>query len=527
MRGKYTGAGFSLLFLLFLLVPAASASDVAIGLRSVSKTRLEPGEQVSYQYYYRRGGPFEEIRVIHAMPAGARLLSWNDPHWACAQGAGAVTCSRNRYLFNDPDTLTLTIAAPDDPAGLVFAGTARIESEEPDPSTLDNEARWTMTVYHTFTVTTPDDFGAGSLRDALERANAECDGKLPCKVRFAEPMRIAPQSPLPRFTACDTVIDGGGYDGTTRNRSFDQPRRVEISGEDVGSGSGLVVASSCGDSFRSGPTIQGLAIHSFPENGINVEDPAHPDVLIVGCSVGTDATGTVAKPNGLRGISVAAPRAATTIQDCLVAGNARSGVALWSAGSVDLMGNLIGVRFGGVPLPNGGSGVFVNGGWVRSRHNAIEYNRDFGIAVGPGARHFVSEQDYIVLNGGIAIDWGLDGPTSTDSAGRMPPVPILLDAFYNPPRGRTVVRGILPVDATTPRDFYALRIYASADDYQGGVALLPYRPLGRAVGQPIEFQLELFGDYAGQVLTANTLRYPQADFGPDDSSEFSAGIRVR
>src|SRR6266850_5381631 len=79
-----------------------------------------------------------------------------------------------------------------------------------------------------------------------------------------------------------------------------------------------------------------------------------------------------------------------------------------------------------------------------SSADLLQYNREFGVAVGPAAQHYYAVGDYIVFNGGLAIDWGLDGPTAQDGGGRMPPVPRLLDAYYDPARNETVVAGVLP-----------------------------------------------------------------------------------
>ena len=60
--------------------------------------------------------------------------------------------------------------------------------------------------------------------------------------------------------ACDTLVDGGGFRADTRNRSFDVLRRVELSGENVSSGTGLVIASHCehGGGYLLG--LRGLAV---------------------------------------------------------------------------------------------------------------------------------------------------------------------------------------------------------------------------------------------------------------------------
>jgi hypothetical protein len=530
MRAKYTVA-FTLLLLL-AAVSAYATADLLLVLNPAPDERVDPGALVTYRFLVVNHGPDPaDVRLIHPLPPGGHFVAVNNPRWSCGETGGAVVCLRRIQftgLFDD-SYVNLTIVAPDDPAGVRFTGTTRLESDQTDPYPSDLSVTVKMVVYRTFTVTTPEDFGGGSLRDAIERSNDGCRGELPCKIRFAQPMRIAPRAPLPPVAGCDLLIEGGPYEPATRNRSFDVPRRVEISGRELTRGSGFTITAECAEpAFHRGPTLRALAIHSFPDNGIEVAAPAASSVTVEGCFIGTDAAGQVAAPN-FRGISFAAPEAWGRIADCLVAGNLRSGIAIWSAGrpTIDLTGNLIGVRFGGAPLPNGASGVFINGGQVQSRYNAIEYNGEFGVAIGSGAAHFVSYQDYIVNNGGIAVDWGLDGPTGADAAFRMPPVPRLIDAVYDPGAGVTRVRGVLPVDAQLPRDFYFLYVYAGgATDFQGGV-LIGGRPLGQAQGRDIPFEVALRGDWRAQTITALSSRAFLPDNADVDSSELSAAIVVR
>jgi len=317
---KYTKALLAASFLLL-----AASLHAAVNLSLVLDTtfqpllRLDPGQEQTYRYLYATSA-LVDARLIHPIPPGARLVRWSDPRWKCAQGSDSVVCARTL----DPNEvsytrfLDLVVAAPDDPAGLLFTAQARIESDEPDPVPYDNDEFISMTVYHLMTVSAADDFGAGSLRDTIVRANDECKGKgaPPCHVVFADAMRIVPRSPLPAVTACDVLIDGGGYRHDTRNRSFDAPRRVEISGEEAGPADGLVIASACGIT-GNGPRLQGLDIHSFAGSGISVIESAEPLAEVAGCSL----TGNV------RGISVDAPKARMNAYDCLIVDNARSGIA--------------------------------------------------------------------------------------------------------------------------------------------------------------------------------------------------------
>jgi len=513
-----------------LLATSASAAtaDLYLYLDQGVYNPIDPGGPVTYRYYAANTGPETvEARLIQPLPPGAHFVAVSHPDWTCSEGAGEVVCRRTLKPPTDyyDAFVSITISAPEDPAGGRFSWTTRLESDADDPTPLTNRVEpVTLVVYHALMVTTPDDFGDGSLRAIIERANVECDATLPCKVRFAGPMRIAPRAPLPAITACDLLIDGGA------RGSFDVARTVEISGAEAGSGSGFRIESQCRANGRGGAVeLRALAINSFRDNGVDVGEPMDTAITVSGCFIGTDPAGTIALPNGLRGISADARKAEVHVYGSLIAGNARSGVALWNVEFGDLAANLIGIRYGGAPLPNGASGVYINGGFLRLSSNTIEYNRDFGVAVGPGAGRVVSEHDYIHENGGLAIDWGLDGPTSIEASGRMPPVPRLIDAFYDPATRRTTVRGVIPAGAF-PAGFHSVRAYiggADAPDFGGGLEARSQAAFVPASGKETAFEIVIAGDFRGARMTALTLLYSFLDGPPVAASEYSAGILVR
>lgn len=227
----------------------------------------------------------------------------------------------------------------------------------------------------------------------------------------------------------------------------------------------------------------------------------------------------------MRGLSVDASNGRGDAFNCLIAGNVRSGVAYWRGPGGFLEGNLIGVDFGGAPRANGASGIYVAAGLVASWYNAIEYNKDFGAAVSLSGAAFYSQSDYIALNGGIAIDWGLDGPTAFDAGGLMPPVPRLFAASYDPARRRTIVTGVIPMDARTPRDSYQVVATLAARDFDGGIAK-GASEIMRGNGSDLPFRIEIPGDLRGQTITVRSARIVYSD-NPAGDSEFSAGVVVR
>jgi hypothetical protein len=141
----------------------------------------------------------------------------------------------------------------------------------------------------TFTVTTMQDGGSGSLRDAITQANADTTTTGPDTVAFAIPPggvpTIALASVLPAI-ARPVIIDG-----TTQ-----QPGgMVQISGGGTVDG-GLLLSG--GNS-----TVTGLVLNGFVTYGIQLASAGGN--VVSGCIVGLDPTGTVkAGADMVRGIWV-------------------------------------------------------------------------------------------------------------------------------------------------------------------------------------------------------------------------------
>src|ERR1051325_4266238 len=117
----------------------------------------------------------------------------------------------------------------------------------------------------TFTVTTNADSGPGTLRDAIEQANAQCDGSRLCAIRFDHVLYGVPiqvLSPLPAITACAITIGEPATAELTGNRAIERSGVRLVSG----SGSGLEVRARCG--IANAITIRNFAITAFPDNGV-------------------------------------------------------------------------------------------------------------------------------------------------------------------------------------------------------------------------------------------------------------------
>ena len=530
MIRKYTRA---FLIAMFAAAPVfAATADLNLSLQNLdySFNLVDPGAVVKYTFSAKNAGPDSVVaRVTIKLPAGGHFVSVSDSRWQCAEESASIVCSRfmQAPTLYDDSFFDLRFTAPPDPQGVVADTTATIDSEATDPEPNDNGARSTLTVYHTIDVTAPDDAGPGTLRAAVEQANAECDATIPCKIRFADAMHIAPLTPLPAVTGCLVLIDGGVYDPNPatlpRNRFFDHARRVQIDGSHLAAGSGFTIAAHCSPGVGN-VTLRGLAIGGFPENGVAVLPASDRTIGIEGCFIGTDATGTLAVPNALRGIATDAPVAELVVHDSLLAANLRSGLALYEIGKAEIRGNLIGVRFGGIPMPNGASGAYVGAGVVSFQGNAIEYNHEFGIAIRPGAAAVASEHDYIVANGGLAVDWNLDGPSNLPG---LPPVPRITDAFYDAAGRSTVIRGTVPFTPPAAKGYYSVRAVLSAGDFEGGISLYDSPYLSTDNFGDVPFEIRVPGDYTGQRIDAQTTFHQFPDFPETNVSEYSASLIVR
>jgi hypothetical protein len=139
------------------------------------------------------------------------------------------------------------------------------------------------------------------------------------------------------------------------------------------SANGLYLASG-----SSGSTISGLVINGFPEQGIRVASSGN---MISGNFIGTDVTGTSARPNGDSGVRLFS--GGNTVQDNLLSGNVGDGVSL-NDGANTVLNNKVGSDVTGtVALGNGRVGIWVGLGAGSSiKGNLIAANGSAGVLPG-------------------------------------------------------------------------------------------------------------------------------------------------
>ncbi len=254
-------------------------------------------------------------------------------------------------------------------------------------------------------VTSNADSGAGSLRQAIVNANRDTAPNT--TITFGPgPFAIQPTTPLPTLT--HPVLIDGFSDGTSSQNTADTSHASNASIDIFLDGALEAGGSKVGLDFGPGAvgsTVRGLAIGDFASAGILV-DPSGGSITIAGDYLGTDASGNVAKANGV-GVSVSAGATGVTIggsspaSRVVIAGNSGAGIVL--AGASDVVeGDFLGLGANGSALGNGGDGVSISGasntigGTSAALRDVISGNLGNGISIsGSPAQFNVIVGDYI------------------------------------------------------------------------------------------------------------------------------------
>jgi len=262
-----------------------------------------------------------------------------------------------------------------------------------------------------FTVTNLNDDGEGSLRWAIEQANANPGADT---IDFSISGTIFPKSVLPEITDDGTVIDaspqwdGGWPEG--------QPG-VTLDGTDAGDAAGLSISSANHCHIR-GLFItnfgQGITINNGSQfNTVGGTEPGHRNVIsgnrdgvvIVGSNtnnnvvsgnyIGTNATGTEEMGNSETGVAIMEGAQFNTIggitesERNIISGNKAGGVWLSDSGTDNnkILGNYIGVNVGGDVALGNEDGVGIGyearsniiGGATEGERNIISGNAHNGV----------------------------------------------------------------------------------------------------------------------------------------------------
>jgi hypothetical protein len=327
-----------------------------------------------------------------------------------------------------------------------------------------------------FAVTSGEDEGPGSLRQAILDANRDCYFfNSPCLVRFelGENPTLFPRKPLPMITNGTLVVEGpAAIDGSLMNRPAN----------------GIVIGNTS-------VVLRNLTVRGWPENGVEM----------IGSSLRVESSALTG--NRSRGLVILGGEA--TVTDSTLSGNGRSGVFI-DGGHASIQRSRI--------EDNGATGIFAARGsaFTTIRDSVIAGNAHFGVAFLSNYRDVDVARTRITGNRYGQIDIDLDGPSRFNAPAYPINGPTLHSATHDPATNTTTVRGRLDNAPFYFRLSYELHFYATtaaneADQYLGGIE----------IRQP-EFTFNVKGDLRGRLITANTIRWLQDDLISRGTSELSA-----
>ncbi|MDQ6799369.1 MAG: right-handed parallel beta-helix repeat-containing protein, partial [Acidobacteriota bacterium] len=263
------------------------------------------------------------------------------------------------------------------------------------------------------------------------------------------------------------------------------------------------------------------AINRFPDYGVAIIGGGYATTYLDGLFVGTDVTGTLARPNG-RGIGFFAPNASVNLDNNVISGNVHSGIFAASTWTVWLYNSLIGVGSDGRALGNGNSGVFLFRGGIDIGGCTIANNGQFGVSIEPEVARASMGYNRIYANGLQGIDWGLDGPSTGLAERRIPDPPTISDAVYDASKNETVITGMFDrasrLGALVYIDVFANTARNAVGRAEGEQFIDRFAPNG------LTFTAHARGDLRGRIITTTLSVGPYLDGVPTLTSEFSEGV---
>jgi hypothetical protein len=331
--------------------------------------------------------------------------------------------------------------------------TVRFTGDQPDFSGSDGRCD---------TDSTPFNGVQCTLRAAIQQANATPGADtINFNIQSIGVRTISPATDLPDVTDALT-IDGYSQPGSSVNtltKGTNAVLMIQLDGNNA-AGNGLEIVAD-------DVVVRGLAIGRFNFNGIevdNVEGVGAPSgVRIQGNFIGTDASGTVARPNRFNGLNLRESGGNNVIggtsfsQRNLISGNGANGISIGTGNNgYNIEGNLIGTKKDATSaLGNGNNGVtlssafdnFVGEFSPASAANTIAFNGGDGVnVVGEETAGNRILSNSIFSNGRLGIDLvggteNAAGATANDASDR--------DAGPNGLQNKPVITSAKTVGATT------------------------------------------------------------------------------
>lgn len=238
---------------------------------------------------------------------------------------------------------------------------------------------------NTYTVTSIEDSGTGTIRQAILDANSH---KGADSIAFAIPKGVLPTisllSPLP------DIIDTLLIDGLTQPNAVAFPIiTLEGSGAETSDIDGLRINAS-------GCTIRGLAINRFGRSGIAVLQGVQ-NTSVQGCFIGLDSDGVTSLGNTY-GVWLDSSTN-NQVQDCVLSGNIFGVYLTGSASNNTVQNSLVGLDFTGIDAVPNLRGIVCAGGKNNLfANNALSGNYGIGIQICNGSTQNTIQDSLIGLN---------------------------------------------------------------------------------------------------------------------------------
>ncbi|MBV8547587.1 MAG: right-handed parallel beta-helix repeat-containing protein [Acidobacteria bacterium] len=401
--------------------------------------RIEPGQSATFWTVVGnnvRNNKTPNVRLDYAVTNGV-IEKIDAPDGVSCSIAGETAVCTINALPQNLGLIRVTIKTTTDRLAGKATLSMKATGDVPESNPANNQAENNIPIYQTYAVTTVADDGPGSLRGAIVQANANCTPG-PCRIVFEIPppvpaegwFTITPVEPLPTITADRVSVEGLRQTAFTGDSN---PRGPEVAIDGHLARRGLKITSRCE------AVIEGLALGNFVEDyglsfnaGADCPQAYRPDRKAVASNtIGVAPDGTTPWPN-LRGLNL--DGALGLISKNVVSHNQFSGIGMWS-GSVHFEQNRI--------ESNGASGIFLGPlvEHVAILNNVISGQREMGVAVARSKARVEIRGNAMKDNGGLGIDWGLDGVSPVDADDHDGPsnAPVLLSATYDAVQKKTFV----------------------------------------------------------------------------------------
>lgn len=376
----------------------------------------------------------------------------------------------------------------------------------------------------TFEVTNTSDSGPGSLRDAIETANAtECTALFVCNIVFnilTPPngdgvWTIRPRSPLPVI-----LRPGIRIDATTQTNVNPAGPSVEIDGSACGVCNGLEISAA--ERTVSAVTIRGLAINFFIRNGVRVVGfPPNRFIYqatIENCYIGTDPTGSRQRPNGESGISIQDAHVSTV--SCVLSGNSGDGMSVVATTNYGAGGSAGGNRIctdrtGLFPLANGKNGVAGNNASVSVGGGVIGFCAGAGVLAQGENSSATITQTSIHSNGALGIDI---------RNGHEQVAPVIESARFED--GKTRVRFSLAAKKVGIPYWYRVELYTSSFTDASGRGEAKRFLTSKLVRGENADEFVIDENLTGKFVTMTNTFYDGFALLASNTSEFSESVQV-